>query len=188
MKEKEVEIVLLKDIVKSTKSTQRIKDHEIKKLSLQIQKLRKIIENNEEEKKFVQKKNYAHDKSTLSVLNEFNLEESINNLILENKEIYEQEIEKTNKETNSFSLEKNKKQTSFSLDNKDFENNRDILPEINGSYQQNVSSFLDNPVKSYNRNLAFNSGKKGILNEVFKNFSEEENSGDAKNIVNYLNV
>ena len=153
IKEKDVEIMLLKDIIKSTKSAMRIKDQEIKKLSLQIQKL-KVIKESKEKK--------IENEKSLQVLNEFDIEEGINNLILENKEFMQQEAERKKKKTNSFSLENN------------------VFEDNNISYGQNVT--IDFPAKSIlNKNLIRNSAKV-LPNEIFHNLSEDENNG-SKNIV-----
>lgn len=137
-----------------------MKDQEIKRLTLQIQKLKAIKETKE-------KKIAENEKSIqLQVLNEFDIEESINNLILENKEIMqqEQEVERKKKKTNSFSLE-----------NHVFEDN------INKSYGQNVT--LDYPVKNIsNKNLTRNSSKV-LPNDIFHNLSEDENNGNKNMVV-----
>jgi len=138
-----------------------MKDQDIKRLTVQIQRLKVIKENKE-------KKIHEKEKS-LHVLNEFDIEESINNLILENKEILQQEVERTNKKTNSFSLENNTFEGSV------FENNN------NKSYAQNAT--FDYPVNNaiLNKNL-IRSSAKVLPNEIFHTFSEDENNG-SKNIV-----
>ena len=126
----------------------RVKDQEIKKLSQQIQLQKKA--------KIKEKKTYEKNEKSLQVLNEFDIEESINNLILANKEIYQQEAEIKNK-ANSFSVEN---------------------IEINKSYSQNIS--LDFPMIGFSNKIRVRSSSKVLPKEIF---SEEENLGESKNIV-----
>lgn len=136
----------------------RMKDQEIKRLMMQIQKLKVIKETKE-------KKIAENEKSIqLQVLNEFDIEESINNLILENKEIMQQEQERKKKKTNSFSLE-----------NHVFEDNN------NKSYGQNVT--LDYPIKSISNKNPIRNSAKVLPNDIFHNLSEDENNGNKNMVV-----
>ena len=171
MKDRDVEISLLKDIIKSSKSVQRVKEQEIKKLQTQIHKL--MIKTKEKKKSFD-----IQEKSSLNVLNEFDIEESINNVILENKQFYQKEVEEKEKKANSFSLE------NYPIDINDGVQEKQTNMSYIKNYEEDAS-FLK--VFSNKLPVVRNASSKVLPNDIFHNMSQEEISSDggSKNFVRF---